>query len=285
VVDALEHESAEGKHRLADLVALHDVARARGVLDHVVDERVDAERARVAEQGNRLRRQIGRIEVARAHRIVDVVVDVREAIDEPDDPALERLRILRPGVLEDAVAHLPRQVEAAAVALEALHDTKRVLVVAKPVEAARAQQLVERLLAGVAEGRMADVVADGDRLGEILVQAQCSPDPARDARSLERVREPRAEVVALGVDEYLCLVAQAAERLRVDDPVSVTLERRPQAALLLGNLAPARLVRADGERREPLLLVLAHRLGEAVRNLSGDLRHPRASLARATTRA
>ena len=56
VVDALEHEGTEREHLLADLVALDDVAGARGVLDHVVYQRVDAARARVAEQCDRLGR-------------------------------------------------------------------------------------------------------------------------------------------------------------------------------------------------------------------------------------
>ena len=84
--------------------------------------------------------------MACARGVVDVVVDVREAVDEADDAALERLRLLRAGVLENAVAHLPRQVEAAAVALEPLDDAQRVLVVAEAAETALAQQLVERLL-------------------------------------------------------------------------------------------------------------------------------------------
>ena len=92
--------------------------------------------------------------------------------------------------------------------------------------------------------------------------------------------EPGAEVVALGIDEDLRLVAQAAERLGVDDAVAVALERRAQAAFGLGRLASARLVRAHGERREPPLLVLANRGREAVGDLSGDLRHRQASLAR-----
>ena len=63
--------------------------------------------------------------------VVDVVVDVGEPVDEPDDPALERLGLLRAGVLEDSVAYLPRQIEPAALALEAFDDAQRVLVVAK----------------------------------------------------------------------------------------------------------------------------------------------------------
>ena len=108
--------------------------------------------------------------------------------------------------------------------------------------AALAEDLVERLLARMTERRMAEIVADRDRFGQILVQPQPARDTARDARSLERVREARAEVIALGIHEDLSLEAQSPERLRVDDAVSVALERCPQPALFLGILAPARLV-------------------------------------------
>ena len=81
--------------------------------------------------------------------------------------------------------------------------------------------------------------------------------PARRcARSghLERVRQARPVVVALGRDEHLRLVLEPPERLAVDDPVAVALERRPQTAVLLG---PARCGRvgARRQRREVALLV------------------------------
>src|SRR4029077_2296147 len=40
-IDAVEHEAAQREHRLADLVALHDVSLALRALDDVVDEGVD----------------------------------------------------------------------------------------------------------------------------------------------------------------------------------------------------------------------------------------------------
>src|SRR4051794_4986693 len=120
---------------------------------------------------------------------------------------------------------------------------------------------------------MAEVVADGDRLGQILVEPQPTRDAARNARGLERVRQPRAEMIALGIDEDLRLEPEAAKRLRVDDAVAVALKRRPKPALFVGKLPPARLVRAHRERREPALLVLANGLGKAVGDLSGDLGH------------
>ena len=108
----------------------------------------------------------------------------------------------------------------------------------KPPAEALAQALVERLLARVAERRVAHVVAEADRLRQVLVQAQRPGDAARDPGRLERVRHARAVVVAGRVDEDLRLALQPPERLRVEDPVAVALERRPQPAFLLLRARP-----------------------------------------------
>ena len=118
----------------------------------------------------------------------------------------------------------------AAVALERVHHPQRLLVVAEAAAEALVQQPVERLLAGVPERRMAEVVPEADRLRQVLVQPQGARHRARDAAGLERVREAGAVVVALGRDEDLGLVLEAAEALRVDDPVAVALEGGAQAA-------------------------------------------------------
>ena len=84
-----------------------------------------------------------------------------------------------------------------AVALEHVDDPQRVHVVPEAVRPALAQRLVERLLADVPERRVAEVVAEPDRLGQVLVQPQRPRDRAGDEAGLERVREPGPVVVAL----------------------------------------------------------------------------------------
>jgi hypothetical protein len=101
----------------------------------------------------------------------------------------------------------------------------------------------------MAERWMADVMAEPDRLGQILVEPQRPGDGARDLRRLQRVGQPRAVMVALGRHEHLRLVLEPPERLRVHDPVAVALERGPQPAVGLLAL-PLGRVRAGGERRE-----------------------------------
>src|SRR4029078_6717071 len=94
-----------------------------------------------------------------AQRVVDVVVDVRDAVDEPHDAPLERLRLDPPRMREDSLADLVRQVEP-------LRTAMRLLVVAEAQPEALAQRFVERVLAGMTERGVPEVVPEPDRLGQ-----------------------------------------------------------------------------------------------------------------------
>ena len=102
-------------------------------------------------------------------------------------------------------------------------------------------QLVEHLLAGVSERRMAEVVRERDRLGEFLIQPEGARDRARDLRGLHRVREAGAVVVALVIDEDLGLVLEAAERGAMDYAIAIALEAGAHRMVGLGD-APATAV-------------------------------------------
>src|SRR6266508_5156625 len=229
-IDALEHELPEREHRLADLRALLNVAGVRRRHDDVVDEPIDPAGPRRAEDLDLLARQLVRREHAGPDGVVDVVVDVRDPVDELDDPSLERERVGRPGVVENAVAHLLGEVQSSPLPFQHVYDAKRMLVVEEAKPEPFLQCGVEGLLARVAERWVPEVVAEPDRLDEILVEPKRAGDAPRDPRRLERVREPGSVVVALRRDEDLGLVHQPAEGLRMDDAVAVALERSPDAA-------------------------------------------------------
>ena len=128
-------------------------------------------------------------------------------------------------MLEHALARLAGEVEAAEARVAILEPVDDAQALAVVVEAAVAlHQAREHPLAGVPERRVAEVVREHDRLGEILVQAQRARDRARDLGALERVREAVPVVIALVVDEDLRLVLEAPERARVHDAVAVALE-------------------------------------------------------------
>ena len=72
-------------------------------------------------------------------------------------------------------------------------------------KAARAQP-VQRPLPRVAEGRVPQVMAQGDGLGQILVQAQSAGDRAGDLGDFQRVGQAGAVVVALRGEKDLGLL-------------------------------------------------------------------------------
>ncbi len=81
----------------------------------------------------------------------------------------------------------------------------------------------QRVLAGVAAGAVAAVVAEGDGLGERDVEPERGGDATGHLGHLERVGEAGALVV-VREDEHLGLAGQPPEGGRVQDAVPVALE-------------------------------------------------------------
>ena len=116
--------------------------------------------------------------------------------------------------------------------------------------AVRPHRLVERVAAGMAEGRMAEIVRERQGLGEIVVEMQRPRDRARDLRHFERMRQPRPVMVAFVIDEHLRLVLQASECGGVNHAVAVALERRSRRAFWLRVAPSTAAVGSASIRRE-----------------------------------
>ena len=121
------------------------------------------------------------------------MVDVGDLVGHPHDAALGRRGPNAFCVGDDAVAHLPGQVEALPVLLELVHHPQALHIV---LEAA-GRELIQRPFSGVAEGGVAKVVGEADGLGQVLVEPQRPGDGAGDLADLQRVGEPGAVVVPL----------------------------------------------------------------------------------------
>ena len=113
----------------------------------------------------------------------------------------------RPGEIEIALLELFENIERVEIVVEVL--------------AVRAHAQIELLFAGVAEGRMADVVREGQRFGEIGIQMQSAGNGAGHLRDFESVREAIAEVIGIARGEDLRFGFEAAESARMDDAVAV----------------------------------------------------------------
>ena len=79
-------------------------------------------------------------------------------------------------------------------------------------------ELVEYSFAAVSEGRVAEIVAERDGFGKILVEGQRAGDGAGYLRYVESVREAGDVVVAFGRKEHLRFVFKARESFGIYYP-------------------------------------------------------------------
>jgi hypothetical protein len=97
------------------------------------------------------------------------------------------------------------------------------------IEATRiGERGVQRIFASMAKGRMAKVMSQAQRLGEVLIQAQGPRHRPPDLRDLQAVREADSIMIAVRRDKNLRLVAETAEGDRVDQSVAVALKDVPR---------------------------------------------------------
>jgi len=121
-------------------------------------------------------------------------------------------------------------------------------------EAVSAEGVIEGFFAGVPEGRMADVVDQGEGFGEFDIEAECGGKGAGDLGDFKGVGEPIAEVVGRRGEwliqdfirvgksgEDLGFAGEAAEGAGVEDAGGVAGEG---SAIEMGRLRMG----AEGER-------------------------------------
>ncbi len=204
--------------------------------------------------------ELGEVQDLGAQAVVEIVRVIRDLVADVGELPLEarsrlevgqwhRMRVAREvgAVLQDPRPRLVAEVQPGVLlgaVFEPVHDAQALAVVLEaPV---RLQELVQHVLARVAERWMAEVVGQDDRLDQVLVRAQGARGGSRDLSDLERVGQPVPEVIPFRVGEDLGLVLQAPERARVQDAVAVALEGGAIGVRGLGLDAATRVAREQG---------------------------------------
>ena len=118
---------------------------------------------------------------------------------------------------------------------ELIDDAQRLQIVLEA--AVRPHACVQRVLPGMTERRVAQIVREADRFGERFVQLQCSRDRACDLRHFDRMRQPSAIQIAFVIDEYLGLVDQATKGSGMNDAIAIALELAAQMRRVLPDSA------------------------------------------------
>lgn len=126
-------------------------------------------------------------------------------------------------MLDDAFADFESEIQAGifeVALLELLDDVERVQIMIEAV-AVFAHAQVEQFFAGVAEGRVTDIVNQREGFGEIGIEFQSAGDGASNLRDFERVGEAIAKMIGVARGENLRFGFQAAEGAGVNYAVAV----------------------------------------------------------------
>jgi hypothetical protein len=96
---------------------------------------------------------------------------------------------------------------------------------------------IQRPLAGMAEGRVAEVMGERQRLGQVLVEPERAGQRPRDLRDLQGVGQARSVMITLIIQKYLGFLLQPAKGGGMDDAVAVALEGGAGPRLFAGSEA------------------------------------------------
>ena len=170
------------------------------------------------------------------------MVDVGDLIGQTHRLSLQGGGLLALGVADDAVAHLPGEVEPLASLFQPVHHPQGLLVVGKTA----GHEGVEQPLSRVTKGGVAQIVTQRNSLGQVLVKAQCPGNGAGNAVDLQSVGHPGAVVIPLRLEKDLGLVLEAAKRFAVHNAVDVPLKAGADRALLFRTLPTPALIGTAG---------------------------------------
>ena len=169
-------------------------------------------------------------------------------------------------VFEYALAAFVGQIEPCKIGIaffQFIDHAQRLQVVFEAAVLAHA--LVERFLAGMTEGRVAQVMGQADGLGQRFVEPQRARNRAGDLRHLHGMRQPRAIEIAFVIDEHLRLVDQPAKGIGMHDAVAVALVFGAVLRRRFGIATAAGLMVQGGIRGQAMsVAVLAHGLVEVL---------------------
>jgi hypothetical protein len=205
------------------------------------------------------------VEQSGLYTVVEVGGEVGDLVGEIDQLGFERgtlveqigrelwmlLGAVITRVLNDALADPKGEIEATmggVTLLEVFNDAEGVDVVIEGATVT-AETGVQSAFASMAKGGMADVMDQGEGLGEVFVEAECGGGGASDLRDLNSMGEATAEVVGGATGEDLGFSCEATEGASLHNALTVALEGRARGAKRRGiDTGQERIVRVSCDR-------------------------------------
>ena len=131
--------------------------------------------------------------------VIQIVIDVGDPVTEADYRCLTCVIGRTVSVVENAHAGFVAEIQPVTVPLQIINNPKTLLIV---LEALR-EDPVQGALTGVAKGRMAEIVTEGDGFHQILVQTKCPGNRSGKTADLQRVGKAGTVMISLRAEKNL----------------------------------------------------------------------------------
>jgi len=121
---------------------------------------------------------------------------------------------------KDAVNNFPGKVETRSILLQFFYDSQALIDMMKTSR----QKFSEDTLTGMAEGRMAEVMTQGNRFGEVFVQAQGSSHSPGDLADFKGMSQSGPVMITFRREKNLRLILQTTESFTMQNAISINLK-------------------------------------------------------------
>ena len=153
------------------------------------------------------------------------MIEVGDFIRQPDNVALTGGGNFI-GVTCDAVFDLKGQIQSLSLLFQVMHHPDALQVMLEAI----GTDLIQNGFSGMTEGRMPQVMPQGNGFRQILIQTKRSGDGAGNLSDLQGVGQPGSVMIPHRGEKHLCFSLESPEGVTVEDPIPVTLKFRPVGA-------------------------------------------------------
>ena len=141
--------------------------------------------------------QLRRVENFKVDRVIEIVSVISNLVRQIGDLRFERWKPIFALVLPQTFAHFEGQIQSRKIGISVLKQLNHAQTLPVMLEAAViAHAFGKYFFARMSERRMAEIVRQRDRFGEIFIERKSARDCPADRRDLNRMRKPRPQMIA-----------------------------------------------------------------------------------------
>ena len=195
--------------------------------------------------------QLRRGQNVEVDRVVEVVTVIGDFVRQIRNLRFQGWKPARALVLLQAFANFEGQIQSGKIGIGVFQQFDHPQTLPVVLETAViAHAFGQDFFAGMPEGRVAEIVGQGDRFRQIFIEGKGPGDGPANGGNFNRMGQPRSQVIAGAVQKNLGFVFEPPKCARMNDPGAVALKFSPIGVALLRIFSSSRFTGLLRERSQ-----------------------------------